>query len=452
MATLDLNNILTQDLSKVGGLNSIGGTAHTTPSYIPTPTGGGGSWGPVSPYVPPTTVQPTIKNQFATAAEVNAANAQLNAPIQTPHQASAPTIADTLANIKNQALAIQGQIPGATGYTQPFQAPTPAEVAPNPDRVLSSAEEDAIRKAQLKMYQGQIDATNQIYDQMYNQAVTQGQGRIGSTTALGARSGILGSDFANAQTQTMQDYNNQIQQGVQAERAAKIASILGEARSSSVAEIAAKNAARAQGADALIAHWKSQQETKQTNLSNLGNALVTQGIDPNTLDEKTLNDLVKNYGVSKSDILNTYASTKASTDAATAKSALETQKTQAEIDKINADVASGRLIKVPGGDTLYNPTTGETFTAPKIPTPGVDSSTPKDIVYTDKNLPASVNADIMSVLQQGPQDGGGPITLLDLMATFPNVSSDVLQKNLDIVAQQKDVNTPSFWSNLFGGG
>ena len=82
---------------------------------------------------------------------------------------------------------------------------------------------------------------------MLNQARLEGQGRLGSTRAISARSGLLGSDFGSAQKEKILWYNSDVNSGIQAERSAKIGTILGRVRQSVLDEIKLKNDARQQG-------------------------------------------------------------------------------------------------------------------------------------------------------------------------------------------------------------
>lgn len=262
---------------------------------------------------------------------------------------SAPTIADTLANIKNQALGLQTDINNGnvTGLTTPYVAPTPETQEPWKSTNLSEQEEKRIRRQQLKMFQKEIDATNQIYDQMMREEQTRGQGRVGSTTAMGARAGILGSDFANTQQETIKDYNKQIQKGISAERSAKIAGIMGEARKSAADEIAKKNAARKQDADSYIEYLKGAKERKTENLGKLAGSLINQGVDPSTMDKEELSKIATSYGTTVEDIIYSYQTAKSEADAAAAKTDLETRKTESEIAK------NGR-IELSEGGAIYD--------------------------------------------------------------------------------------------------
>ena len=67
-----------------------------------------------------------------------------------------------------------------------------------------------IFNSQLNLYQGQIDATNQIYAQKLGEAKTQGVSNLGSGRAIQARSGLLGSDFASSQNADITAQNTEI--------------------------------------------------------------------------------------------------------------------------------------------------------------------------------------------------------------------------------------------------
>lgn len=323
---------------------------------------------------------------------------QTPAPVQTPQQAvatqvaapvaPAPTVADQLASIKNQALAIQSQIPPTVA--QSFSTPTLDNGAAYTDAYnsgmpLSAKDEEAVRRSQLKMFQGQIDATNQIYDQMLREHQIQGQNRLGETTAMGARAGILGSDFAKANTDNQITANNADLQGVQAERLAKIGAINGLVNQATIDEIKAKNEARKQGADATIAYLKGSAERRANNLNSLGEAFITQGIDPNTLDAKTLKDIAAKSGTTTEEIIATYHSAKMAKDAADKKAALDATKTQSEIDKNNRiTVNEGEALIGQDGKVIYkNPKTYE----PKA-TPGNGSI---DQILSDPTVKAWVS-------------------------------------------------------------
>jgi hypothetical protein len=228
---------------------------------------------------------------------------------------TAPTTAQTLESIRQQALAIQAQIPGATGTTNRFNVPTPEGEPEQPWQPLTPQEERRIQREQMRLFQKEIDATNQIYDQMVSQARLEGQGRLGSQAAMGARAGLLGSDFQGAAEAGLQAETRGITSGLNAERSAKIAVIMGKGRQAAVDEIAAKNKANREGADAKIKFMQEKQDRKTRNLNMLAKSLVEQSIDPTTLSEEELAGIAASYGTTVEDINASYTSAKVAADA-----------------------------------------------------------------------------------------------------------------------------------------
>lgn len=285
MATLNLQDYALNDLTGV-----------TKPKTIPTISGvdgpgamqyaDGGQASMMPPTVPTVPAAPTVGSVMGTK----------------------PT--STLDSLRAQAEAIKAQIPGATGLTKPFNAPTAEEAPADPWTPLTPAEERRIQREQMKLFQKEIDATNQIYDEMIRQEQLAGQGRLGSVGAMGARAGILGSDFQGAQEENTRRDTSAIIGGVQAERQAKISAIMGKGRQAAVDEIAAKNKANKEGAEAKIKFMAEKKDRMNRNLNKLAASLVEQGIDPEELSKEELDAIVTSYGTTAEDIKATYAAKK----------------------------------------------------------------------------------------------------------------------------------------------
>lgn len=225
-----------------------------------------------------------------------------------PTTAPEPTIAEQLAGIESQALTIQDELNRRAN----FSAGIPdiygdANVESYlQGQAYNPVNEDDIRRNTMNQFQTEIDAVNQAYDQLLGEEKLRGEGRIGSQTAIGARSGILGSDFAGAQKKNVQDYNVGIQRGIEAERATKIGAIMGTARSDAAAEIAAKNQARQQGAESYLAYLSNKGTVKSQNIQNLAGSFLSQGLSPDELDPTQLDQIAKTYGTSVDDIKAAY--------------------------------------------------------------------------------------------------------------------------------------------------
>lgn len=227
--------------------------------------------------------------------------------------------------------------------------------------------ENSIYRGKLNQYQKEIDAVNQIYTQQLNTARIEGQGRLGSGRAIQARSGTLGSDFSTAQNESITQSNNDILSGLQGEQALAVQAILGKARKDAQDEVSAKRLAKTQGADSYLKYLGEQTARKESKLNTFASSILDQ--DLSKIDPKNLEEVAKSYGTTVDDLKYRVAEAKGLKDKEKAKNTLETEKTTAEIAKINADIARGKLIEIGEGTTLYNTETGETFKNPKTYAP-----------------------------------------------------------------------------------
>lgn len=191
----------------------------------------------------------------------------------------------------------------------------------------------------VKQRQAQIDATNAMYRDQLNQARIRGQGRIGSGTAMQARGGLLGSDFWTAQTNQIQNANTEVENSIEQERLVAVNQILSEAQKDATAEIAAKRAAKEAGGAAYLAYLSGASERKASKTSKAAQLLLSLGKSPQDISDAEL----KQAGISRQDLTMEYTAGKSAQEAASAAAGLATQKTQAEIAKLQQDVANGVL-------------------------------------------------------------------------------------------------------------
>jgi hypothetical protein len=324
MATLTLQDYALNDLSKPGNYTAPTTTTTTTPTTTPTPTP-----------TPTTTTAPATLTREQQIADI---------------QARANQIQSDFNALASQKEATVGQSMGDIGFEQ---GPTYEEI------YGIAPDENQIYRDKLKMFQKDIDATNQVYDQMLAQARLEGQGRLGSTRAISARSGLLGSDFGASQKEKTIGINTGITQGIQAERAAKIGSIMGEVRKSVLDEVKAKNEARQQGAENYISYLASTATRKEQNLNKAAQAFLLQGIDPSELDPTELAEIAKEGGLTPDAIKMQYRMLKAQQDAESAKADLDTRKTESEIAKNERmTVGEGTAVLDKDGNVIYkNPKT-----------------------------------------------------------------------------------------------
>jgi hypothetical protein len=362
--------------------------------------------------------------------------------------APAPTTGQTLESIRQQALSLQNQLQSGqvTGLTPKFYAPVPTgelgtEGTYTP---LTPEEERAIQRAQMKLFQKEIDATNQIYDQMVLRAQTEGQGRLGSAASMGARAGILGSDFQGATESNIQGETRGIVGGLNAERTAKVQAIMGKGRQAAVDEIAAKNKARKEGADAYIKFMAEKDARKTKNMGALTQALIAQGIDPQTLPEEELTSIATSYGTTKDDIFANYSTAKALAEQEAGDGTFTLGEGQARYDAQGNVIASRAKTYAPK-DSDGNGTTDTKLTSTnkkKLLGGGwteADIATLEDGVRTE-GLPAVIKAEkdagatdaqIRALEEAYGVEGGAAATSLsrENLAKFYNLTDDSTQSS-----------------------
>ena len=305
---------------------------------------------------------------------------QTSAPVQGPVQSPSkvpqapvtptapvsvePTIGEQLATIKNEALRVQDILNSRSTKNIGTLA---WDTNKNPyEAAIKPIDERAIQRAQMKLFQKEIDATNRVYNDMLQQERLAGQGRLGSQTAIAARSGLVGSDFGEAARQNQVSMNLQAERAVENERLAKIGTIMGTMRKAVADEIANKRLARTQDADTYVKYLAAGKERRSSNINLAAQSIFDAGLDIDTLDKSELEAIAKEGGISVNEIITQYKALQAGA----AESDLKTRKSEADIKKIEADIAKGKLITIGEGTMLYNTETGETFKNPKTYAPG----------------------------------------------------------------------------------
>lgn len=265
------------------------------------------------------------------------------APVTTPTTPTTPT-KPTIADVASKVTV--------PDYTED---PTLAALGSGyKTAATQTLDEEAIRKATRDRFQAQIDAVNQIYNQKKAEAKVQGTGRLGTTNAINARSGLLGSDFGAANTATTEQYNNDILNSIDSEMNAKIAAILTESDKDATAAIAEKRAAIEQGATKYLEYLGTSEAKKKASATALAKSLLAQGIDPSQLTKEQLDKISNNYGLTSDQFASLYTDAKTTAD-----------ETKAKNDKLIADAekakASANQFELSDGQQKYvfDPKTGE---------------------------------------------------------------------------------------------
>lgn len=167
-------------------------------------------------------------------------------------------------------------------------------------------DEDKIRRDVLKRFRTEIDATNNVYNDLVNRQEVTNANNEGGLRAMQNRQGLIGSGMGMAQTQDQRDKGNQAIGVVQAERALKIGSIMEVARKEALDEINSKRTAKANGATAYLKYVEDEDARKAKRVSSVVSALITQGLNPSEMSTKELQEIAKNLGVSTQDITDVY--------------------------------------------------------------------------------------------------------------------------------------------------
>lgn len=270
---------------------------------------------------------------------------------------------------------------------------------------LDEASQDQVRADTLKSFQAEIDATNKIYADKLAAAKVTGANTLGSTTAVEARRGLLGSDFGNAQTDTTNAANDQIYSSIGDEQANAIATINTAGQKAVTDALAAKTTAKQQGLDAYLKYLSDAGTRATTSATTAATLLLNNKQDPTTLDSTTLQSLLQNYGISSDQLDSAYTTAKTAQDQAAAKAAKDNQTVLTPGSSIIG--ADGKVIaSLPPKDTYTvvkgTKTTDAFGNESTSPDRVFDSTTGQFVGTTTNSGPASANL---------PGTGGGSANL-----------------------------------------
>jgi murein DD-endopeptidase MepM/ murein hydrolase activator NlpD len=296
-------------------------------------------------------------------------------------------------------------------------------------------DEATIRSNTEKQFQAEIDALNRVYAEKKRQLAVEGQGRVGSATSVQARRGLIGSDFGSAQTEQVKQYNQQIIDEAEAERAAKEANIWARARNAATQEYQSKLAAKQQGAEAYLEFLKGAAERKANTVKQTVANMLSEGVDIDSLDS---DGLAKELGISVAELKRQYNSAKSEAESAAAKAAQEGAFTLGE-GQLRYD-AQGNLIaagmakqedntKVVGGNLLERDANGKwrtIFTAPKE---GKELSISEQISLMEKGYTVDENGNItkksMTLTPGQIEQASDIVTLADIIESHKGKNSAV---------------------------
>lgn len=188
---------------------------------------------------------------------------------------------------------------------------------------MQTIDEEAIKQQKLQQVQANIDALRQVYAQKLRETQRQGQNRLGQSSAIQARSGMLGSDFGAAQTSEIGQFNADIENSVRMEEQAAIEALKAQAEDRASQVIREKRAAKEAGAEKYIEYLKTATQRKEEGKRNLVQDLILKGIDPRRLDSGSLQSILNGYGITQDALFSLFDTEKIKSDQASAQAQAE---------------------------------------------------------------------------------------------------------------------------------
>lgn len=294
-------------------------TLTKTTTYTPIATGVAPSYGTQGASVSALQTQLNTANKGVAGYVPLAVDGKYGPLTQAATQFKAPVTAPTIAQAYSLP-TVQEDPALATARTA--QADIYAKQAAGTPIV----DEKSIRDSTLAQFQGEIDAVNALYANKLKEAQVLGGARLGSSDAIQARRGLLGSDFGAQQTGEVNKANQDVYNSIDAERANAVAVILSKGRQKADETIAERTRAISEGADSHLKYLSEAGTRKKTSASDAAKFIYDQKLSPKDLTPSQLSETAKNYGVSVDDLKNAYTEVKKTADEAAKKLAQDATK------------------------------------------------------------------------------------------------------------------------------
>lgn len=258
------------------------------------------------------------------------------------------------------------------------------------------------RKVITDQMRREIAATEDIYADLVRRAEIQTEGERGSARAIQSRGGLLGSDFASSQNTKIAQQGNDIIRGIEAEKSAALAAIIGEGKRSLIEELRLKREAEQKSLKDYVDFLETEQDRKMSRANSLVNALLAQGIDVEDLTPEQLNLITKSYNVDNVEVLS-------------------------QFNQLREEGAVDEFRAIGAGSSIFNPKTGEIVgTAPRSSS---SSSSSRSSNYTGTTIPESIDADLRTDII-----GGG--TLPQLLEAYPDVSASYVRSQYNSLSPE----------------
>ena len=246
---------------------------------------------------------------------------------------STPTINNTVNRVSGGSSGSNTTVSGGINKTGTGSLATPTGAAvigssefdysKTPQQI---AEEEALRRSQdyndqqsqqdlnyenimrdtLRQFQGEIDATNQVYADKLRVAGIQGQSRLGQQRAENFNAGAVNSSFGNAAQDRTQSYNNDVEAGIQAQKLQSLAQIENSARELGNRYYEQKKAAKESGLSGYLENIKSAGTQKEAIAQDIATSMINSGLTVDEISPAKLELIAKNAGVPLQQIKNTF--------------------------------------------------------------------------------------------------------------------------------------------------
>ena len=168
-------------------------------------------------------------------------------------------------------------------------------------KTLTPEQEEEVREQKRKAAQLQIDATNQVYASLVSREKERGVERRGRTRAIAARSGLLGSDFGEAQFAETERLTSENIAAIEAERAVKLTQILGHADDKAQAEIDKRKAEASKNSEDYLKFLEGQQTRVREDVKGLAGTGLTFAEFRDKLGSDKLQKYLKDTGFNESE-------------------------------------------------------------------------------------------------------------------------------------------------------
>lgn len=169
-------------------------------------------------------------------------------------------------------------------------------------------DENKIRRDTMRLFQAEIDATNEIMAEKLRQARLAGQSRLGSTRAENFNAGAVDSSFGNAAMQRTVADNTSMENTILAEKVQAIAQIENQARTLGQKFYQDRKAAKEAGLTDYLEAIKGQGTAKEAISTDIAMSIFNNGVTVDEIEPAQLTKIAKNAGVTTQQIKNSYAS------------------------------------------------------------------------------------------------------------------------------------------------